>query len=208
MPAALHLLAWRSRCCYHLLAKGWPRPRMAEAQESDLDLMLLVRGGRRDAFARIVERHAARLVRLFRRLGADAHVAEDCAQEVFLRVWRARARYRPTAPVGAFLCRIARNVWIDWSRRSALRRSEPMAAIEGVPAGEDGGSPSRDDRLDLRATLERLPDHLRAVVLLSVDDGLSYAEIAEALGIPLGTVKSRMFHAVRALREVLHARSR
>ena len=63
-----------------------------------------------------------------------------------------------------------------------------------------------DDRLDLQAAVRALPEHLRWALVLNVNQGLSYAEIATVLDIPLGTVKSRMFHAVRKLREALHAR--
>ena len=72
-----------------------------------------------------------------------------------------------------------------------------------APAKEAGAG--ADERLDLRAAVAALPEHLRLVIVLGVDEGLAYAEIAGVLGIPEGTVKSRMFHAVRALREALHA---
>jgi RNA polymerase sigma-70 factor (ECF subfamily) len=144
-------------------------------------------------------------VNLFRRLGADAHGAEDCAQETFLRLFRSRERYRPAAPFAAFLYTLARHSWVDWSRR-APRRTAALA--EDAPMQSTQEKVPIDDRLDLESAVQVLPDHLRWVVLLSVDHGLSYPEIGAVLEIPVGTVKSRMFHAVRKLREALHARSR
>jgi RNA polymerase sigma-70 factor (ECF subfamily) len=170
---------------------------------SDIDLMRLVSGGDREAFAAIVRRHQRPLVNLFRRLGADAHGAEDCAQETFLRLFRYRMRYRPTAAFAAFLYTLARHSWVDWSRRAARRA---CSMIDEAMIELDPRMPI-DDRLDLEAAVRGLPDHLRWVVLLSVDRGLSYPEIGSVLGIPAGTVKSRMFHAVRRLREALHARA-
>jgi RNA polymerase sigma-70 factor (ECF subfamily) len=174
-----------------------------ENPPSDIDLALLARGGDREAFAAIVSRHGGRLVNLFRRLGADVHGAEDCAQETFLRLYRSLDRYSPRAPFAAFLYTIARHAWVDWTRRSRRRETEPVEAIEAKEGPATGIKV--DDRLDLRAAVAALPDHLRLVVVLGIDEGLRYEEIGAVLGIPVGTVKSRMFHAVRALREALHA---
>jgi RNA polymerase sigma-70 factor (ECF subfamily) len=168
----------------------------------DAELMALAGRGDRDAFAALVRRHQGPLLGLFRRLGTDAHGAEDCAQETFLRVFRSSAAYRPIAPFPAFLYRLARQSWLDWRRRELRRGRAGFSDFEGMPA-EPGGS--IDDHLDLELAMRALPDHLRWVVLLAVEAGLAYAEIGAALEIPVGTVKSRMFHAVRRLRRTLHA---
>jgi RNA polymerase sigma-70 factor (ECF subfamily) len=171
---------------------------------SDAELMGLIARGDREAFAALVRRHQGGLASLFRRLGADAHGAEDCAQETFLRVFRSRERYRASAPFGGFLYRLARHSWVDWSRRAARHRRAGAADVTAVPA-ESGACV--DERLDLEAALRGLPEHLRWVVVLSFEGGLTYAEIGVALDIPMGTVKSRMYHAVRSLRRALHART-
>lgn len=172
---------------------------------SDSDLMRLARSGRQEAFAEIVRRHQRALVNRFRRLGVDHHGAEDCAQDTFLRLYRCLRTYRPVAPFGAFLCRLARQAWIDWVRRQTRERAVSLGSAEGsFPAPAEGAV---EERLDLRAALASMPEHWKEVVLLSIDEGLTYAEISEVLGIPAGTVKSRMFYAVRWLREALHARS-
>ncbi len=158
--------------------------------------------GDREAFAVLVGRHQRALMNFFRRLGAETHCAEDCAQETFLRLFRYRDRYLPAAPFPVFLYRLARHSWVDWSRRGARWR---MAALDEESAVMRGGD-LVDDRLDLEKAVQDLPEHLRWVVVLSVRQGLRYGEIAEVLDIPLGTVKSRMFHGVRKLREALGAR--
>lgn len=189
----------------------------------DAELMELLRRGDGEALAVLVRRHERALVNFFRRLGADGDGAEDCAQETFLRLFRARDTYRPVTGFGAFLYTVARHAWIDW-RRKAGRAQAPRRVEGGDPVGGDrheitaGRHPLAEermtvdpmdgieDRMDLRAAIEELPEHLRWVMVLSVNQGLGYAEIAEVLGIPVGTVKSRMFHAVRRLREALHGR--
>ena len=175
----------------------------SEDFSSDVELMALTGRGDREAFGALVRRYQAPLLGLFRRLGIDAHAAEDCAQETFLRVFRSSARYRPLAPFPAFLYRLARQSWVDWRRREARRgeRADPagLMSLAVEPAG------SMDDRLDLELALRDLPEHLKWVVLLSLEAGLAHAEIGAVLEIPIGTVKSRMFHAVRRLRRALHA---
>jgi len=166
--------------------------------------MELFRTGQAEAFSALVRRHQSSLLSFFVRLGADAHGAEDCAQETFLRLFRYRRHYRPTAPFRSFLFRLARHSWVDWYRRTGRREAAHLDALEltggETPAGKI------DARLDLGAALRALPDHLRWVVVLSSEEGLNYAEIGAVLGIPVGTVKSRMFHAMRKLRETLHVK--
>ncbi len=169
---------------------------------SDWDLMALLADGRNEAFEALVRRHQRALVNFFSRLGADGDGADDCAQETFLRLFRYRDRYRPSAPFRSFLYTLARHTWADWRRRRERRRTVSIDGHEEKASADDG---ARDDLLDLDAALRSLPEHLRWVVTLSVYQGLAYAEIAEVLEIPVGTVKSRMFHAVRRLREALHA---
>ena len=176
--------------------------RSREDLRADADLMALAGRGDRDAFAALVRRHQGRLLGLFRRLGIDAHGAEDCTQETFLRVFRSSSAYRPIAPFQAFLYRLARQSWVDWRRRERRRARVGAADFDGVPAEPAG---SLDDHLDLELAVRRLPEHLRWVILLGVEAGLAYAEIGAVLEIPVGTVKSRMFHAVRRLRRTLHA---
>jgi RNA polymerase sigma-70 factor (ECF subfamily) len=171
--------------------------------------MLQVGRGSRQAFVAIVERHQDDLYRFFRLLGADRHRAEDGVQETFLRLYLYRDRYRPLIPLRVFLHTLARNVWKDALRRERRRvklapSSDPRedGPLDCVPLATDLFR-RIDDRLDLSAAVQALPGRLRAAVILSAYQGLSYPEIAVVLGIPLGTVKTRMYHAFRKLRQTL-----
>lgn len=148
----------------------------------------------------------------FRRLGAARAEAEDLVQEVFLKLFRHAPSYQPTGKFQAFAYRIARNAWIDRQRRRAVR--PPRAAggsDEGEPSHElaasdptPGALAERDEEAGrVSAAMARLPETHRLVFELGVVEELPYCEISKLLEIPEGTVKSRMFHAVRKLRELL-----
>lgn len=169
---------------------------------SDIELMLRFRDGDEGAFATLVTRYQDELLNLFRRMGVHHH-AEDLVQDTFVKVYRWRERYSPRASFRTFLYTVARNVGADHWRRTA--RKEPDAAAERpeeIPAPGDEGV-AREMRLDVQTALEGLPPKLREVVVLSTYQGLTYEEIGRLLGIPEGTVKSRMFLAMRQLKEAL-----
>jgi RNA polymerase sigma-70 factor (ECF subfamily) len=167
----------------------------------------------KSAFAEIVHRWQRELFQFFRLLGADAHQAEDCVQETFLRLYAYRDHFEASLERGfsVLIYRIARNVRVDALRKT--RRTLPCLPLGpealAVPrhGPRDGGSIAWDERLDLESALLALPEKLRAVVVLNVFQGLTYREISGALGIPLGTVKSRMSLAILRLRKALHAES-
>lgn len=187
--------------------------------ESDADLMLRFRDGDEDAFLRLVQRFQRPLVNFFYRLTWDRFTAEDYSQEVFARLVRHRSSYRPTAKFSTYLFRIAKNYWIDQYRAKA---AAPKVTSLQVPVGDgDGraielgdtveGSGSRPEEMfglkeireRVKEAVSRLPEDQRLVFVLSENQGLKYADIAEVLEIPVGTVKSRMHAAVRRLREML-----
>lgn len=171
----------------------------------DAALMLRARADDRDAFAVLVKRHQKMLLNFFARSGVQ-YDCEDLVQQTFLRLYRYRERYTPTAKVTTFLFLLARQVWIDELRRRTRRERlveglaaephpeqvEPLAADAGAAGG-----------LDLEQALAALPEGLRQVVELGVYQDLPYAEVAEILAIPVGTVKSRMFNALAKLRAFL-----
>jgi len=170
--------------------------------DPDAALMMEVARGSHDAFVDLIHRHQDRLVNFFSRMGAY-NDAEDLAQETLVRLYKARMRYRPAAKFTTFLYVIARHVWADhgrkWFRRERLRL---RLLREPLPAETD--SPARSRRLDVEEALGALSSKLRSVVVLSIYQGLRYEEVAEVLGIPQGTVKSRMNLAIKALREQLN----
>jgi RNA polymerase sigma-70 factor, ECF subfamily len=177
-------------------------------EPADESLMRAACRGDRAAFAALVARHQRSLYALFRRLGADAHAAEDCVQDTFLRLLRAHARWSPRAPFRAFLLVLARNAFVDHCRRRRARPAQ-LPADDDAP-GADAALAVPGVRLpfdhapqDVRDALASLSSGQRAVVELGIWRGLPYREIALLLEIPEGTVKSRMHTAVARLREVL-----
>jgi RNA polymerase sigma-70 factor (ECF subfamily) len=182
---------------------------------TDEELMLEVVKGNAEAFASLVGRFEKPLVSYFFRLGWDRHLAEDCAQEVFLRLYRSRADYEPKALLRTFLFRIARNLWIDHVRSKksegkVLSLSQPLgsdAEGDSLQANLEGEAPKpsaqmrrEDIRREIEEALSFLPEDQRSVFLLCEVDGMKYGDVAEILGIPVGTVKSRMHTAVERLR--------
>lgn len=162
--------------------------------------MQRVRAGDTTAFAVLIRRHQAAVVNFFRRHGAHTE-AEDVAQETFLRVWRYRLRYQPTARFTTFLFTVARHAWADHLRRMQKReRIAERVETELLPHDATAQHTARR-RLDAQAALNALPEKLRCVVVMSLYQGLKYEEIAAALDVPVGTVKSRMFLAMARLKE-------
>ncbi len=185
--------------------------------DEDTELMLRVAAGDDAAFEPLVRRMMPRLVGYFRRLGADASLAEDCAQEVFLKVYRARANYTARAKLTTYLFHIARNHWIDVYRH---RKAGPgMISAEVLRGDDDGDGPRREfegpspapgeraGHAELVAALQRavgsLGQEQHEVFVLARVEQLRYQEIGEILGIPVGTVKSRMHAAWRQIRAAL-----
>lgn len=183
--------------------------------DADRDPLAALRAGDASLFEAFVRREAGQFTGFFVRLGAGAEEAEDLAQETFLKMFRARDTYQPQERFTAYAYRVARNAWVDRVRRNAVRprpaagwdpSSEGPPPEEHVPdrRGEVGRELSlREEAARLCAALTQLSDGHRAVFELGVVQELSYPEISAALDVPVGTVKSRMFHAVRKLRALL-----
>lgn len=157
----------------------------------------------REAFATLVQRHQQPLMNFFRRMG-DYTCAEDLTQETFIRLYKYRERYHPKAKFTTFLYTLARRAWID-NRRRAGRREEAYEAFAGeMDVRLEAGTGSEQDiHHRVRLALAGLSEEMRNCVIMSVYQGFKYEEIARMLDIPLGTVKTRVFHAMRKLREKL-----
>ena len=175
-------------------------------QLDDADLMLRVRSQDDEAaFALLVSRHQKSLLNFFIRSGVQ-YDSEDLVQHTFLRLYRYRQRYVASAKFTTFLFLLARQVWIDELRRRQRRQrlAESLAAEPyeefAAPAAPSAGV---EGDLDLARALAALSEGLRQVIELAVYQDLPYAEVAEILKIPVGTVKSRMFNALAKLREML-----
>ena len=170
---------------------------------TDGDLIARVGRGDRGAFEALYRRYARPVFGLaLRRLG-DRGRAEDAVQETFASVWRAASSYRPERGAGAaWLYAVARNAIVDRSR--TVR--EPLAEPTDEPSAEAGPAERAEaEWLSWRVhrALEALPSNERSVVELAYWRGLSQSEIADTLGIPLGTVKTRTRAALHRLADVL-----
>jgi RNA polymerase sigma-70 factor (ECF subfamily) len=183
---------------------------------SDEDLVRGIKEGDLKAFSELVRRHERPLINFFYRQTWDKHRAEDMAQEIFLRLYRAMDRYDPRAKFTTYLYTMARNLWID--RIRSVMAQPKVASLDNRVGGsetearelipintpEPGDAAERIEEMeDVRRALNQLPEEYRVVVLLAEFQQMRYQEIGEVLGIPVGTVKSRMHHAIERLKELL-----
>lgn len=150
--------------------------------------------------------HAGELYRFaLRRLG-DSGAAEDVVQEVFLRAWRSAADYDPRrGTLRAWLFAIARNATVDAARRRAVRPGTPveaemLVAMAGADSGFDEDSMTA---WTVEEAMRRINPEHRAALVETYLRGRPYAEVAAELGIPVGTLRTRVFYALKALRLVL-----
>ena len=161
----------------------------------------------------VVRQHSARVYRLAYRLTGNTHDAEDLTQEVFVRVFRSLSSYTPGTFEG-WLHRITTNLFLDMARRRQRIRFEGLGdeSAQWLSGGEPTPAQAFDDRHldgDIQAALKALAPEYRAAVVLCDIEGLSYEEIAETLGVKLGTVRSRIHRGRAQLRAALgHRRPR
>lgn len=168
------------------------------------------------AYEALVEKYGRHVYNVaYRMTGSDAD-AKDLAQEAFIRVFRAFRRIDPASPLEGWLYRIVSNLRIDLLRKQPKARVEsidvPTTTAEGGEIAREFPAPPGDNpetvidrRLDgrIQQALVALPGELRMVVVLSDVEGYAYEEIAQALSLPLGTVKSRLHRARKILQERL-----
>jgi RNA polymerase sigma-70 factor, ECF subfamily len=165
-------------------------------------LVRAARGGDRGAFMRLVGMHEAGVRALAYGLLGDRGLAEDVAQEAFLKAWRGLARFRGDASFSTWLYTIARRAALDEVRRPAVR-TVPVDEVAGL-ADQRAGDPEL--RGDLERALQALDRAHREAFLLVAVLGLSYKEVAEMAGCPAGTVASRVFRARGKLAAELRVR--
>jgi RNA polymerase sigma-70 factor (ECF subfamily) len=178
---------------------------------SDVQLMLDVKAGDEASFDLLLQKYRSPLVNFLFRMVRDRATAEDLAQEVFLRVYRARAQYSPSAKFTTWLFRIATNLALNSVRDNRHRQ---MDVSIDVPADEDEAPmqlPSRDMRIDehmverdrsefIRKTIAALPEKQRVAVLLHKYEEMDYADIAKILDCSESALKSLLFRAYETLR--------
>ena len=161
------------------------------------------KGGDRAAFSELVRHHREGVINVVYRMCGDVHLAEDAAQEAFIRSWQHLPGYQPRSPFRNWLYRIATNVALDM-----LRRERDTVDVDKVqlPARIQGPEDcfDRSERAELvRKAVLALPPASRAVLVLREYEGLSYKQIAATLGIPIGTVMSRLNYARGCLADSL-----
>ena len=207
------------------LSRPWPRITNRENVElpdpltacSDEDLLSRFCRGQTDAFGVLVRRYERELYGYLRRYLGDGSLAEDVFQNTFLQLYLKIGQYEPGRPVRPWLYTIATHQAIDALRRNA--RHQILSLDQKREDGSDGELRNLLDTLEsrgpapmenvsaeerkekVRASVDRLPDFLRDVVILAYYQGLKYREIADILDIPVGTVKSRLHAALSKLQE-------
>lgn len=178
---------------------------------NDNSLMAEVSGGQVGKMAVLFERHHRPLFRYFVSMNRNRELSEDLVQDVFFRMLRYRASYDPKQSFTAWMYQIARNASVDQAhkRKSEVvgidefndRRTEPASE---APGPEESAEMGQNLAL-LRRALERLPAEKREILVLSRFQNLKYEEIASVLGCEVGTVKVRVFRAMRALEQAYFA---
>lgn len=163
--------------------------------------------GDEDAFRQLVERYHRLVMHVAYRSMGDMSLAEDVAQEAFIKVFRGLPAYRPEKPFVHWLHRVVANSVTD-----ALRRKKPVVSLDGAAAAEPAADPAGDPaqiadqhavKQAIRDAIMNLPPRYREIIILQLIHELSYEQIASALKLPLGTVQWRLNMAKRLLRKQL-----
>jgi len=175
--------------------------------DPDVGFMLRLKAGDASALEEIVRRHQKHILNLVYRYLGDASHAEDVAQEVFLKIYRARANYEPKAKFSTWLYRVTVNHCLNEirSRKSQPARMELVDDLLEEAAGSEADQRMHQAELRqaVKAAIDSLPEHQRMAVLLARYEELSYEEISAAMGISLEAVKSVLHRARESLKEKL-----
>lgn len=176
------------------------------AHLSDEALVALVARSEETALAELYDRYGRTAYGLARRILRDEALAEDAVQEAFLAVWRSAARFVPErGKASTWVLTLAHRRAVDLVRREDRRRAEPFdeAVDSTTETGADESVWLRYERERVQEALKQLPDQQREALELAYYGGFTQSELAERLGQPIGTIKSRMFAGLGRLRELL-----
>ena len=181
------------------------REEPAAPDPSDEHVLEAVGRGDHDALGELYDRFGRVAYGLAYRILRDRALAEDAVQEAFLAVWRSADAYkRERAKPSTWILTVVHRRAVDLVRREERRRGEPLeAAPEPASGPADEDVALRDRRAAVQSALAELPGDQRQAIELAYYGGLTQSELSERLGVPLGTVKSRMFAGLRRLRELL-----
>ena len=194
-----------------VLAFDGPTNRFAvrkhHAHLSDEALVALVARADEDALAELYDRVSRIAYGLALRVLRDERHAEDAVQEAFLQVWRSAATFRAErAKASTWILTLVHRRAVDLVRREERRQADPLtddSALGEAPEDTEEAAWLRFERERVQAALKQLPDVQREALELAYYGGFSQSELADRLGVPLGTIKSRMFVGLARLRELL-----
>lgn len=164
-----------------------------------------------DAFSILVERYGGRVYNIALRITNDSDAAADCAQEAFIRAFKSLYQYDEALPFGPWLFRIVTNASLNHVQRWHAHESpveELPESVEPDDSGPEASAIRREQVTEVLGAMAELPAPYRAALTLRHMQQLSYQEVAETLGIPLGTVKTHLHRARAALKARLAARAR
>ena len=176
-------------------------PVLALGEVAEATVVALAMKGDAAAFSELVRRRQSALRNLLRRLSRDAALADDLAQQTFLKAWRALPQLRSVGAFGAWLRRLAVNTWLEHVRAAP----PPAVALDEELVTVPGGAASADAQLDLDRALAQLAPQERLCVVLAYSEGMSHGEISRATALALGTVKSHVRRGSERLRALLGA---
>lgn len=167
-------------------------------------------GRREAAFSELVDRYERRVYGITYRYFGNHADAQDATQDTFLQLARKADQFRGDSKLSTWIYRVATNACNDLGRKMARRPQTPVEDVGEAQAAEDGSEASTDDliagrelALEVQRALGELDDLSRQLIILCAIEGQSYAEVSEALGMPVGTIKSRVFRARAKLAELL-----
>lgn len=182
----------------------------AAALDYDAQLMLRVKDGDGTSFGVLLEKHRSSVIHFVYRMVQEQAVAEELAQEVFLRVYRSRASYAPTAKFKTWLFRIASHLALNWLRDERHQRSQERLddVVADLPVRQiSDHRPNVEQELvyrvrlaEIRQAITALPEKQRAALLLHKYEEMEYTQIAKVLGCSVSAVKSLLYRAYETLR--------
>jgi RNA polymerase sigma-70 factor (ECF subfamily) len=195
---------------------------VAPSDPTDDEAIARARDGDHEAFRVLVERHQGRLLRLAARVLRDQDLARDAVQDAFLKAYVSLRRFEGRSSFYTWLYRLTLNVCLDMRRRSKADRTvewndaqlpdgslpgewAAASSVDAAPTAPDVELERSEIRQRVSQAIDELPQEARETLLLREVDGLSYAEIAETLGIPRGTVMSRLHYARKRVQKLLVA---
>jgi RNA polymerase sigma-70 factor (ECF subfamily) len=188
------------------LSRAWPQTGEADSDEALIERAL---GNDLAAFEALVSRYQGKIVGYAARMLNDHDEAEDVAQEAFIKAYRSLEGFRGQSSFSTWLYRIVTNLCIDRARMKKRRPQQAYSLDEPFDADDDKGGRDLPDlttepskgvereelRRQVRETVAKMPEKMRSVLIMCDIQGMAYEDIAASLKIPIGTVKSRLFHA-------------